>query len=76
MTIIGLFVEVQSALLKKKGTKISSQPIKGTRPRGKTNEEDNLLKVELLNDPKERSENVMIVDIVRNDLSRSAQKGL
>lgn len=61
--------------IEKKGTKISSQPIKGTRPRGKTNEEDNLLKVELLNDPKERSENVMIVDIVRNDLSRSAQKG-
>ena len=61
--------------IEKKGTKISSQPIKGTRPRGKTNEEDNLLKIELLNDPKERSENVMIVDIVRNDLSRSAQKG-
>ena len=61
--------------IEKKGTKISSQPIKGTRPRGKTNEEDNLLKAELLNDPKERSENVMIVDIVRNDLSRSAQKG-
>ncbi len=61
--------------LKKEGDKLISQPIKGTRPRGKSKEEDAALKTELLNDPKERSENVMIVDLVRNDLSRSAKKG-
>ncbi len=61
--------------LKKEDDKLISQPIKGTRPRGKSKEEDEALKTELLNDPKERSENVMIVDLVRNDLSRSAKKG-
>ncbi|MDQ3111738.1 MAG: anthranilate synthase component I family protein [Bacteroidota bacterium] len=61
--------------LKKTGAKLISQPIKGTRPRGKNAVEDEFLKKELLNDPKERSENVMIVDLVRNDLSRSAKKG-
>jgi para-aminobenzoate synthetase component 1 len=61
--------------LKKDGSKIISQPIKGTRPRGKTPAEDEQLKKELLEDEKERSENVMIVDLVRNDLSRSAKKG-
>jgi para-aminobenzoate synthetase component I len=61
--------------LKKAGTKIISQPIKGTIKRGKTEDEDNYLKEKLLQDPKERSENVMIVDLVRNDLSRTAKKG-
>jgi para-aminobenzoate synthetase component 1 len=61
--------------LQKKGSRIISQPIKGTRPRGKTSEEDEQLKKELWLDPKERSENVMIVDLVRNDLSKSAKKG-
>jgi len=60
--------------LKKTGKKIISQPIKGTRPRGKNAEEDEHLKKELQNDPKEISENVMIVDLVRNDLSRIAEK--
>jgi len=61
--------------LKKSGTKIISQPIKGTIARGKTEAEDFLLKEKLLNDEKERSENVMIVDLVRNDLSRTAKSG-
>jgi para-aminobenzoate synthetase component 1 len=61
--------------LQKKGSRIISQPIKGTRPRGKTPEADEELKKELFLDPKERSENVMIVDLVRNDLSKSAKKG-
>ncbi|CAN5916267.1 anthranilate synthase component I family protein [soil metagenome] len=61
--------------LKKTGEKLISQPIKGTRPRGKNDVEDQQLKEDLLSDPKERSENVMIVDLVRNDLSRSAKKG-
>ncbi len=61
--------------LKKTGTKLISQPIKGTRKKGTTEVENNQLRKELLNDAKERSENVMIVDLVRNDLSRSASKG-
>ena len=55
--------------------KVISQPIKGTCKRGST-EGENLKLIEgLKNDPKERSENVMIVDLVRNDLSRIAVKG-
>ena len=61
--------------LQKKGSRIISQPIKGTRARGKTIAEDEQLKSELFLDEKERSENVMIVDLVRNDLSKSAKKG-
>ena len=61
--------------IRKKGKKISTSPIKGTRKRGATKEEDEVLKNELQNDLKERSENVMIVDLVRNDLSRIATKG-
>lgn len=61
--------------LKKTGRKIISQPIKGTTRRGSTSSEDLELKTALHNDPKERSENVMITDLVRNDLSRFAQKG-
>lgn len=61
--------------LRKEGTKLISQPIKGTIRRGASLEEDETLKAQLYNDPKERGENVMIVDLVRNDLSRSAIKG-
>ncbi len=60
--------------LKKTGKKIISQPIKGTIKRGVTKKEDELLKKELKNDPKEKSENIMIVDLVRNDLSITAAK--
>lgn len=60
--------------MKKKGQKITSQPIKGTAARGKTPEQDEALKTALKNNPKERAENVMIVDLVRNDLSRIAEK--
>lgn len=59
----------------RKGNKIISQPIKGTIRRGKSPEEDAQLMEQLRNDPKERSENVMIIDLVRNDLSRFAKKG-
>ncbi|PKP36703.1 MAG: aminodeoxychorismate synthase component I [Bacteroidetes bacterium HGW-Bacteroidetes-15] len=60
--------------LKKSGRRVVSQPIKGTCPRGKNDEEDKLLIEVLRNDLKERAENIMIVDLVRNDLSRIAQK--
>nr|WP_304065142.1 anthranilate synthase component I family protein [Pedobacter glucosidilyticus] len=61
--------------LAKRGNKIISQPIKGTAKRGKNLEEDNAIKEALANHPKEQQENVMIVDLVRNDLTKSAKKG-
>lgn len=61
--------------IKKDGRKIISQPIKGTAKRGLSKEEDLLNKENLRNNPKERSENIMIVDLVRNDLSKTATKG-
>jgi len=59
--------------LEKSGSHIKSMPIKGTIKRGLTPTEDNLLRRKLLADVKERSENVMIVDLVRNDLSKTAE---
>lgn len=61
--------------LKKIGNKLISQPIKGTVKRGKTEEEDEALKNYLRTSEKERAENMMIVDLVRNDLARSAEIG-
>lgn len=55
--------------------KIISQPIKGTARRGKTEDEDRSSCYLLSNSEKERSENVMIVDLVRNDLSKVAERG-
>lgn len=54
---------------------VISQPIKGTAPRGNTDREDLQIIEKLKNDPKEQSENIMIVDLVRNDLTISAQPG-
>jgi len=61
--------------LKKTGNNVISQPIKGTEKRASTKSEDLRLIKELEQNPKERAENIMIVDLVRNDLSRSAIKG-
>ncbi|CAM4027032.1 anthranilate synthase component I family protein [Gillisia limnaea] len=61
--------------LKKSGSEILSQPIKGTAKRAENLEEDLKIAIELSNDLKERSENVMIVDLVRNDLSKVAKRG-
>jgi len=61
--------------IKKAGSQVVSQPIKGTTKRGATTEEDKLLKLALSNSQKERSENIMIVDLVRNDLSQIAKDG-
>ena len=61
--------------LKKIGSKIISQPIKGTAKRSLDAKQDAALKKSLANDPKERAENIMIVDLVRNDLSKSALRG-
>lgn len=70
-----LFSASPERYLKKEGSKIISQPIKGTAPRGKNKEEDDFLINQLKSDPKERSENIMIVDLVRNDLSKTAKRG-
>lgn len=61
--------------LKKSGNKVISQPIKGTAKRLISKIDDDQLAYELAHDQKERAENVMIVDLVRNDLSRTARKG-
>ena len=61
--------------IKKEGNTIISQPIKGTAKRSDNIIEDQQLKKELENSEKERSENIMIVDLVRNDLSQTALKG-
>ena len=61
--------------LKKVANTIISQPIKGTAKRSKNPKEDQRLKEQLSLDVKERAENIMIVDLVRNDLSKSATKG-
>jgi len=61
--------------LRKLGDKIISQPIKGTIARSIDPEEDESIKIKLQNDPKERAENIMIVDLVRNDLSKVAEIG-
>ena len=61
--------------LKKEGELLISQPIKGTAKRFKNPIEDEKSKNLLASDPKERAENIMVTDLVRNDLSRTAQKG-
>ena len=61
--------------LTKRGNQLISQPIKGTAARGKSKNDDELNRNRLMTSEKERSENVMIVDLVRNDLSKVAEKG-
>lgn len=61
--------------IRKEGDLIISQPIKGTAPRKSNVVEDEKVKLELSGDIKERAENVMIVDLVRNDLSKVATRG-
>lgn len=70
-----LFSASPERYLQKSGRNIISQPIKGTAKRDSEIEKDNELIKLLKKDQKERSENIMIVDLVRNDLSRTAKKG-
>lgn len=71
-TLIGSSPE---ELVKLENGVASTCPIAGTRPRGKTPEEDAALEAELLADPKERAEHVMLVDLGRNDLGRVSRIG-
>ncbi|HEX7437455.1 MAG TPA: chorismate-binding protein, partial [Caldimonas sp.] len=57
------------------GPKVTIRPLAGTRPRGATPEQDRALEEELSNDPKERAEHVMLIDLARNDIGRIAKTG-
>ncbi len=70
--ILGASPEV---MVRVDGKKALLRPIAGTRPRGKTTEEDNALKADLLADEKELAEHIMLVDLARNDLGRIAKPG-
>ncbi len=70
--VIGSSPEI---LVRKQGDRVTVRPIAGTRPRGRTPEEDDRLEAELLADPKERAEHLMLVDLGRNDVGRIAVPG-
>jgi len=72
ITLAGASPEV---MVKLEGDKITLRPIAGTRPRGATPDEDDALAAELLADPKERAEHVMLLDLGRNDVGRVARYG-
>ncbi len=61
--------------VKKEANKITTEPIKGTAPRGKSKIEDEAIKKQLASSTKDKTENIMIVDLARNDLSKVALKG-
>ena len=60
---------------KSAGRKVTIRPLAGTRPRGATPEVDKAIEQELIQDPKERAEHVMLIDLARNDIGRIAQVG-
>jgi anthranilate synthase component 1 len=62
-------------LVKIQGREAFYRPIAGTRPRGRDEKEDQRLETELANDPKERAEHIMLVDLGRNDLGRVCEYG-
>ena len=71
-SIVGSSPEI---LVKLEGKDVTIRPIAGTRKRGKNKNEDEKLKNELINDPKELSEHLMLLDLGRNDISRVSQAG-
>jgi anthranilate synthase component 1 len=62
-------------LVKVSGNRVEARPIAGTSPRGRSEDEDRRLAEKLINDPKERAEHVMLVDLGRNDLGRVCEYG-
>src|SRR5207247_620612 len=62
-------------MVRVEGDRVTIRPLAGTRPRGKTEEDDDRLAAELLADPKERAEHIMLVDLGRNDVGRVARYG-
>ncbi|MEE8535179.1 MAG: chorismate-binding protein, partial [Kiloniellales bacterium] len=71
-SIVGSSPEI---LVRLRGTRVTIRPLAGTRPRGKTPAEDDALAEELLADPKERAEHLMLLDLGRNDVGRVASVG-
>ena len=72
VTLVGSSPEVMVRVV---DGRVTVRPLAGTRPRGETDEDDQRLGEELLADPKERAEHVMLVDLGRNDVGRVAQYG-
>jgi anthranilate synthase component 1 len=72
VSIVGSSPEM---LVRVEGTRVQTHPIAGTRPRGRTEEEDVRLAEELKRDEKERAEHVMLVDLGRNDVGRVCEYG-
>ena len=70
--VVGSSPEILARL---QGGTVTVRPIAGTRPRGKTVEEDHALEAELLADPKERAEHLMLIDLGRNDVGRISEPG-
>lgn len=70
--VVGSSPEV---LVRRVGEEVTLRPIAGTRPRGQTEAEDRAFEVDLLNDPKEIAEHLMLIDLGRNDLGRIAKIG-
>ena len=70
--IVGASPEI---LVRREGDKVTLRPIAGTRKRGATPERDRELELELVNDPKERAEHLMLIDLGRNDIGRIAKTG-
>ena len=71
-SVVGASPEIHAKCINRK---ITVRPIAGTRKRGKTEEIDQALEKELLEDPKERAEHIMLVDLARNDVGRIAETG-
>jgi anthranilate synthase component 1 len=72
LCLVGSSPEIMARV---EGDRVTIRPLAGTRPRGKTEEDDDRLAAELLADPKERAEHIMLVDLGRNDVGRVARYG-
>jgi anthranilate synthase component 1 len=70
LALVGASPEI---MVRVEGDRVTIRPLAGTRPRGKTEEEDERLAAELIADPKERAEHIMLVDLGRNDVGRVAR---
>jgi anthranilate synthase component 1 len=72
VTLVGASPEIMCRV---ENAEVTNRPLAGTRPRGRTPEEDRRLADELVNDPKERAEHIMLVDLARNDVGKVSRLG-